>query len=85
MSRYSYLYWHIRGELKHICGDDKTIIETCAYAGAQKYYCYDETYQFKHPWFILNRQYGVLDIIPAEKVPGDIQALHLLLFRGNHG
>lgn len=85
MSRYSYLYWHINGELRYTEGDDKKIVDACARSGSKLHYCYDESYQFKHPWFTLNHQYGVLNIIPADKVPMDIRAQHLLLYRGNHG
>lgn len=79
-----YLYWYKNGELHHFIGTSKPVYIAVISNKAAPYYCYGAGYQFAHPWYTLTNDYGVHEIIPSTRVPPEILALHLLIYRGDH-
>lgn len=80
-----YLYWtDSRGTLRHFIGNYNAVMKACARYTQSQYYCYGEGYQFESPWYILNSNYDLLKQLQPCEVPAEIQALHLLLYRGHH-
>ena len=78
-----YLYWYdMNGELRHRIDDYRGMIHACKVSGAEHHWCYAPRYQFTSPWIVYNPSAGVVDIAKESKVPTDIRALHLLIYRG---
>lgn len=79
-----YLYWYRNGVLHHVIGKAEVVYANVKYHKAEPYYCYGAGYQFHSPWYVLNNEYGVKDIVHESSVPAQIRALHLIVYRGDY-